>query len=76
MPTVHRAFGLRFVIFTNDHDPPHVHVFGPRAEARIGLGPLPLLWSKGFRASELRRIMAEVAEEQDRLMEAWDRIHD
>jgi len=75
MPTVHRAFGLRFVIFTNDHDPPHVHVFGPRAEAWIGLEPLQLVWSAGFKASELRRIIVEAAREQGRLMEAWNRIH-
>jgi hypothetical protein len=28
MPTIHRQYGLRFAIFTNDHEPPHVHVFG------------------------------------------------
>jgi uncharacterized protein DUF2442/uncharacterized protein DUF4160 len=28
MVTVHRAYGFRFVIFANDHSPPHVHVFG------------------------------------------------
>jgi uncharacterized protein DUF4160 len=40
MVTAHRAFGFRFVIFANDHGPPHVHVFGQGGEAKIVLeGP-------------------------------------
>jgi hypothetical protein len=40
MVTVHRAHGFRFVIFVNDHSPPHVRVFGQGGEAKIVLeGP-------------------------------------
>lgn len=28
MVTVHREAGLRFIIFVDDHPPPHVHVVG------------------------------------------------
>ena len=48
------AFGLRFVIFVKDHDPPHVLVFGQGAEAKIDLpsdGPRP--WT-GCEASPAR----------------------
>ena len=38
MPTVLRVGGLRFVIWPNDHDPAHVHVFSAEAEAKIELG--------------------------------------
>jgi len=38
MPTVLRIGGLRFVIWPNDHDPAHVHVFSAEAEAKIELG--------------------------------------
>ena len=34
MVTVLRAEGLRVVIFTNNHEPAHVHVFGS-GEAKI-----------------------------------------
>ena len=37
MVTVHHAFGFRFVMFVNDHDPPHAHVFGQGGEAKIDL---------------------------------------
>ena len=39
MVTIHRAHGLRIVIFTDDHDRPHVHVFG-NGHAKINpIGP-------------------------------------
>jgi Domain of unknown function (DUF4160) len=38
MPTILRIGGLRFVIWPNDHDPAHVHVFSAKAEAKIELG--------------------------------------
>lgn len=37
MVTIHRAHGLRFVMFLNDHAPAHVPVFG-NGEAKINLG--------------------------------------
>ncbi len=39
MVTVLRADGLRVVIYTNDHLPAHVHVYGD-GEAKIGLKAL------------------------------------
>ena len=50
MVTVHHAFGFRFVIFPNDHSPPHIHVFGQGGEAKIVLeGPdgIELDWVVG-----------------------------
>ena len=38
MPTILSFRGLRVVIYTNDHWPPHVHVIAPEARAKIALG--------------------------------------
>ena len=76
MVTVHSAHGCRYVIFTNDHDPPHVHVFGQGAEAKLSLDPVALLWSAGFKKADLRRILKEVQAQRDLLMEKWNEIHD
>lgn len=78
MVTVHRAFGYRFVIFTNDHSPPHIHVVGPGGEAKITLvGPngLVLDWVRGIATADMRRIMAELQRERGRLIEAWKEVH-
>jgi len=79
MPTGHRAYGLRFVIYVNDHPPAHVHVLGAGGEAKINLGVgegLPsLLWAKGLDRATLRQAMLEVMARRDLLLAAWQRIH-
>jgi len=78
MPTVHRARGLRFVIFTDDHEPAHVHAVGAGGEAKIDLGPSDrgptVVWVKGLSRGDVRRAMTEV-KEGVRLLNAWTRIH-
>ncbi len=78
MVTVHRAFGFRFVIFTNDHSPPHVHVFGQGGEAKITLdGPNRLTLDRvvGIGQLDMRRIMLEVERECRCLLAEWREIH-
>lgn len=79
MVTVHRAHGFRFVIFPNDHSPPHVHVFGHGAEAKIVLeGPegIRLDWVAGIGRGDLRRVMREARQERERLIAMWRMIHE
>ena len=79
MVTVLRAHGLRVVVFTNDHQPAHVHVFGD-GEARIdlrGAGGVPaLVWADGMSRGEVRRAMRIVTEQQAFLLARWEEIHD
>lgn len=78
MVVVHRAFGFRFVIYTQDHEPAHVHVTGA-GQAKINLlgrdGRPELVYSIGISRADLRRIMNEVATEHARLLTEWERIH-
>jgi len=79
MVTVHRAFGFRFVIFANDHSPPHVHVFGQGGEAKIVLeGPagVGLVWVVGIGRGDLRRVMQEVQRVRERLIATWRTFHE
>ncbi|RDD70293.1 DUF4160 domain-containing protein [Paracoccus versutus] len=58
MVTIHRAHGLRIVIYTDDHEPAHVHVFGD-GHAKINLagpeGGPELVWAEEMKRNELRR---------------------
>jgi hypothetical protein len=78
MVTVLRAQGLRVVIYVNDHDPAHVHVFGDR-EAKInllGAGSSPkLVWADGMSRGEIRRALRIVTDEQTALLARWEEIH-
>ena len=78
MVTVLRAHGLRVVIYVNDHDPAHVHVFGD-GEAKInllGTGSSPeLVWADGMSRGEVRRALRIVTDEQTALLARWEEIH-
>jgi hypothetical protein len=78
MVVVHRAHGFRFVIYTLDHEPAHVHVTGA-GQAKINLlgpaGMAELVFSAGIKASDMRRLMAEVDLRRNMFLEAWERIH-
>ena len=78
MVTVLRVQGLRVVIFANDHQPAHVHVFG-NGEAKINLrgtgGTPDLVWAEKMSRGEIRRAMQIVTEEQALLLARWENIH-
>jgi Domain of unknown function (DUF4160) len=79
MPTVHRAGNLRFVVFLDDHGPPHVHVFAAGGEAKLLLGALggrpSLVWARGLDRASLRRAMIETLARRGKLFAAWRRVH-
>jgi len=78
MVTVHRERGLRVVIFTDDHVPAHVHVFGS-GEAKIDLqgpnGAPTLLWAVGMTRAEVRQAMQVVTDNREQLLVRWRAIH-
>jgi hypothetical protein len=79
MPTVLTIFGLRVLIYPNDHRPAHVHVFGNGCEAVFNLhcpdGPPQLRENYGFSQKELGKIASELAVNLVALCAAWRQIH-
>jgi len=78
MVVVHRAFGFRFVIYTADHEPAHVHITGP-GQAKINLigagGRPELVYSIGIKRQDMRRLLAEVIQRRAALLQEWEQIH-
>ena len=78
MPTINREHGLRFVVYTSDHEPAHVHVFGD-GEMKVimrGTGGLPELdYAIGMKARDRRRAMDVVMERQAEFLARWSEIH-
>ena len=78
MVTVHRESGFRFVIFTDDHEPAHVHVIGD-GTAKIRLagedGKSELVRAEGMKAGDLRKAMRIVVEQHAKLLERWKDLH-
>lgn len=78
MVTVLREAGFRFVIFSDDHEPAHVHVIGD-GMAKINLlgqdGQPELVSWVGFKAGNLRKAYRIVLREQTEMLERWKEIH-
>ena len=78
MVTVHRERGFRVVIYSDDHEPAHVHVYGD-GTAKIALagaeGMPKLLSASGMKEGDIRKAVRIVAKQQDHLLECWSEIH-
>lgn len=78
MITVLRVGGFRIVIFSDDHEPARVHVFGD-GEAKINLsGPddrPELIWAVRMKHTDVRKSMRLVEENREALLARWDEIH-
>jgi hypothetical protein len=79
MPTVLRIDGLQFVIWPNDHAPPHVHVFSAEAEAKIYLGEpneYPrLIENRRMNKTNLAKVLKCVFEQRSILLQKWNEFH-
>lgn len=66
------------MIFSDDHEPAHVHVFGD-GEAKINLigmnGAPELVWADALKRSDVRRAMAIVQDHQEEFLARWRNIH-
>lgn len=76
MPTVHREHGLSFLVYTDDHPPPHVHVAG-RGKARIALEPeVTLIDARGLTNADIRRAVDVVKVRRAQMLEIWNQFHE
>ena len=79
MPTVLTIFGLRVVIYPNDHRPAHVHVQGNGCEAVFNLrcpdGPPELRENYGFAQKDVGKIGDALVANMAMLCAAWRQIH-
>lgn len=78
MVVVHRAHGLRFIIYVDDHEPAHIHVRGD-GEAKVQLvgsdGMPALVRVVGMTRADQRRMMREITEQQTVLLMRWKEFH-
>ena len=78
MVVVHRAHGLRFIIYLDDHEPAHVHVQGD-GEAKVQLlgpdGQPSLVWAVGMTRGVQKRMIREARERQALLLRRWSDLH-
>jgi hypothetical protein len=78
VPTVLREGGLRVIIYTDDHPPPHVHVFGD-GETKIVLtgpdGDSLVVRVTGAKLPESRSALQIVRNNHTYLLQRWTELH-
>ncbi|BAK84072.1 hypothetical protein GLX_16600 [Komagataeibacter medellinensis NBRC 3288] len=77
MPTVHRVGRFRFMIYANDHDPAHVHVFCDGREIIINLGETEATIrdiDPGVKRADVREAFRIAVEQREALLSAWRKI--
>jgi len=74
MVTVLRQHGMRFVVYTADHEPPHAHVFGD-GEARIDIVNLSVITQGGMPDRDVRRAVDIIEANQHLFLETWRQYH-
>ena len=78
MITVLRKSGLSVVIYSFDHDPPHVHVIGDGSTKiqLVGWNGLPEVMSvRGMKFGDVQKALRAVTENQAMLLGLWRQIH-
>jgi hypothetical protein len=75
MPTVHEEAGCKFVIYTNDHAPAHVHVLVGEGRVVIRLKDNFVRETVNVKASELSKVKRLTAANRDKLYAEWVKIH-
>lgn len=80
MPEILRVDGFIVKIWLNDHPPRHVHIFKNDGECIIELSNKniapKLLKFHAIKRKDLAKALLIVAEHQDKLNAAWEKIHE
>lgn len=76
MPTIIRQAGFEIRIYSQDHDPAHVHCFRAGTELVVALADLTIRENNGMSRRHAVQALEIIAEHQSDLLAAWSRIHD
>ena len=73
MPTIFIIFGFRFMFYSDDHDPIHVHVIKDGSEAKYNVEPeVRMVYNHGFKRNEISMIESVIEENREVIIERWN----
>lgn len=77
MPILFIFFGLRFMFYSNDHEPIHIHVVKGNGKvvehAKFSVLPtINLIKNNGLKANELKMAEMIIEENKDIIIEKWN----
>lgn len=71
MPTVFIFFGFRFMFYSDDHEPIHIHVIKDGHEAKYNINPLEMVYNHGFKKNEIALIESIIMENEEIIASRW-----
>ena len=71
MPTIFIFFGFRFMFYSNDHAPIHVHILKDGHEAKYNVDPVELVFYHGFKKHYILLIESVFEENRDIVIDRW-----
>ena len=75
MPELFRFFGMRFLFYSLEHLPIHIHVKNADGTAKFEIEPVKLIESKGISLKDLSLAEALVNEKKEEIIKRWKEIH-
>lgn len=72
MPTIFVFFGFRFLFYSDDHEPIHVHVIKDNHEAKYNVMPIEQIYNRGFKKRELALIESVIEENVEVIVNRWN----
>lgn len=71
MPTIFIFFGFRFMFYSNDHAPIHVHILKDGHEAKYNVDPVELVFNHGFKKHYILLIESVLEEDREIVIDRW-----
>ena len=72
MPTIFIVLGFRFMYYSNEHSPIHVHVTKGDAMAKFTISPIMIVENYGMKTNELKLIESITEENEEVIAEHWN----
>ena len=73
MPTLFVLFDFRFMFYSNDHSPIHIHAVKGDINAKFLLLPkVSLVENNGLKPAELKLVEAVIEENKEVIIERWN----
>lgn len=71
MPTIFILFGFRFMFYSNDYAPIHVHILKDGHEAKYNVDPVELVFNHGFKKHYILLIESVLEENREIVIDRW-----
>ena len=71
MPTIFIFFGFRFMFYSNDHAPIHIHVLKDGHEAKYNVDPVEQSYNHGFKKHDILLIESVIEENKAIIIDRW-----